>query len=263
MDIKNIISFIKAEYKKDKKTLIVYFVLRVLIIMCMIREIMLGNIQNVFLCVLSLILFLIPGFIENKFKIEFPSLLERMVYIFIFSAEILGEINNFYGHIEIWDTILHVTNGFLCASIGFSLVYILNNKISTFKISAFFVALVSFCFSMTVGVSWEIFEYAADNLLNKDMQKDTYVDSIRTVQTDPEFDNNVIEYNNIEYTVLYDENNNEILRIDNYLDIGIHDTMEDLIVNFIGAFVYSVFGYLYLKNNSKYKLAEKFLTKKR
>lgn len=253
----------KKAYKEDKKTFWVFIILRTLILICLIRELMLGHMENVFLCVLSLILFFIPSFIEEKFKIDFPSSLEQIIYIFIFSAEILGEINNFYGHIPYWDTILHTINGFLCASIGFSLIYLLNNKISTFKLSPIFVALVSFCFSMTVGVAWEIFEYAADNIIHKDMQKDTYVESIRTVQTDPEFDNNVMKYDNIEYTILYDKDGNEILKVDNYLDIGLHDTMEDLIVNFIGAFIFSILGYLGIKDESKYKVANKLMTKRK
>ena len=250
-------------YKNDKKTFIIYFALRILIILCMIRELMLGHMENVFLCVLSLILFLVPSFIERKFKIDCPSSFEQIVYIFIFSAEILGEINNFYGHVPYWDTILHTVNGFLCASLGFSLIYLLNNKISTFKISAVFVALVSFCFSMTVGVIWEIFEYTCDNLLYKDMQKDSYVESIRSVDFDPEFKNNVIEFNDIAYTIIYDKDGNEILKIDNYLDIGLNDTMEDLIVNFIGAFVFSICGYLSIKDEKKYKIANKLKTIKK
>ena len=261
--MKNIKNKIKIAYQNDKKTFWVFIILRTLILICLARELMLGHMENVFLCILSLILFLVPSIIENKFKIDFPDTLEIIIYVFIFSAEILGEINNFYGHIPYWDTVLHTVNGFLCASIGFSLIYLLNNKVSTFKMSPIFVALVSFCFSMTVGVGWEVFEYAADNILQKDMQKDTYIESIRTVETDPEFDNNVMKYDNIEYTILYDKEGNEILKLDNYLDIGLHDTMEDLIVNFIGAFVFSILGYLGIKDDKKYKLANKLMTKKR
>ena len=90
-----------------------------------------GNMQNAFLCVLSLLLFLLPDIIERKFKIDIPVVLESIIYVFIFSAEILGEINNFYGNIPIWDTILHTTNGFLCASIGFSLIYLLYDSWSS------------------------------------------------------------------------------------------------------------------------------------
>ena len=110
-------------------TATVYIILRVLVIICMIREIFNGNIFNALLCVLSLILFLLPFFIEKKFKIDLPVALEVMIFAFIFSAEILGEINNFYGMFKNFDTILHTLNGFLAASVGFSLIYLLNENI--------------------------------------------------------------------------------------------------------------------------------------
>lgn len=246
----------------DKKSVTTYLVLRLLVIICFIREVANGNFQNAMLCVLSLILFLMPFFIEKKFKIKLPSILEIMVLLFIFAAEILGEINNFYISIPHWDTILHTLNGFLCASVGFSLVYLLNEKSKSIDLSPIFVSLVSFCFSMTIGVAWEFFEYGADTLFNLDMQKDTYINKINTVTTDPEKDNIVINYDKIDYTILYDNKDNEITKLNNYLDIGLHDTMKDLIVNFIGAFTYSIFGYLYIINKDKLELAAKFLIKK-
>lgn len=251
-----------AYFYSDKKTLFVYVLLRALIIFCMIREFFHGNMQNVMLCVLSLILFLMPNFIEKTFKIDLPSTLEIIIFLFIFSAEILGEINNFYGNFPGWDTILHTLNGFLCASIGFSLVYLLNENSKSIKLSPIFVVLVSFCFSMTVGVAWEFFEYGMDTFFNLDMQKDKYVYNIKTVILDPEQNNNVVNVNGIDYTILYDENDNKLVKLDGYLDIGLHDTMKDLIVNFIGAVIYGIFGYLYIIDHEKHKLAGKFITKK-
>lgn len=247
----------------DKKTLTIYIILRILTIICMIRELANGNIQNALLCILSLILFLLPVFIEKKFKVDLPSILEIFIFLFIFAAEILGEINNFYGTIPFWDTILHTINGFLCASVGFSLVYILNEKTNLLHLSPLFVALVAFCFSMTVGALWEVFEYSMDNIFKWDMQKDEYVYNIQTVTLDPENNNNVIAIKNIDHTILYDKNNNEIIKIDGYLDIGLNDTIEDLIVNLIGAITFSIFGYLYIINQEKYKLAGAFITKKK
>ena len=154
-------------------------------------------------------------------------------------------------------------NGFLCASIGFSLVYLLNENSKGIKLSPIFIVLVSFCFSMTVGVVWEFFEYGMDNIFHTDMQKDWYVTDIRTVTLDPKQDNNVVSINGIDYTILYDKNNNSLVKLNGYLDIGLHDTMKDLIVNFIGAVVYSIFGYLYIIDSDKHKLAGKFITKKK
>jgi len=215
------------------------------------------------MCILSLALFLLPYIIERTFKIDFPSRLEIIVFIFIFSAEILGEINNFYGFIPFWDIALHTVSGFLCGSIGFSLIYLLNKKTHLISLSPIFVALVSFCFSMTVGIAWEMFEYGMDVIFKTDTQKDEFVNVIRTVDLDPDFDNNVVTIDGINHTILYDKYGNELTRFNGYLDIGLHDTMSDLFVNFIGAIVFSIFGYLYIINEEKYKLAGNLMTKRK
>ena len=77
---------------------------------------------NFVLCVFTLLLFTLPDLIQQNFSIHLPSTLETIIYCFIFAAEVLGEINNFYGLIPGWDTMLHTMNGFLCAAIGFALV---------------------------------------------------------------------------------------------------------------------------------------------
>ncbi len=260
---------LQKEFESDFKTthgkaaVTVYLVLRVLVIICMVLEFLRGDLNNAFLCLLSLILFLMPFFIEKSFKIDFPDAFEIIIFLFIFSAEILGEINNFYGNIPHWDTILHTINGFLCASVGFSLVYLLNENSKSINLSPFFVSLVAFCFSMTIGIAWEFFEYTADNFLGLDMQKDYYIENINTVTTDETNSNKVVKYKDIEYTILYDKNNKEIAKLDNYLDIGLHDTMKDLIVNFIGATVFSIFGYLYITRKGKFKFIDNLLLKSR
>ena len=259
---KNKKKFKQVVKKSNKSSLAVYFVLRLLVILCLVRELFNGNFENVLLCVLSLILFLLPAFIERTFKIELPNTLEIIIFIFIFSAEILGEINNFYGIFSNFDDILHTLNGFLAASVGFSLIYLLNENIESFKLSPIFVCIVAFCFSMTIGVLWEFFEYKMDNTFNMDMQKDQYVYKIKTVTLDPKNDNNVVKIDGIDKTIIYDKNNKELVQLNGYLDIGLNDTMEDLLVNFIGAFVFCIFGYLYILNKDKYKIAGKFLLRK-
>ena len=131
--------------KSNKKALTVYIIVRTLVILCMISELLKGNYENAILCVFSLILFLMPALLEKTLKIEFPSIIEGVVYVFIFSASILGEINNFYNIFDNFDTILHTINGFICASLGFSLVYILNENIESINLSPLFVSLVAFC----------------------------------------------------------------------------------------------------------------------
>ena len=247
----------------DKRTLTVYLVLRFFVLITLIIQFLHGNFENVFLCFLTLILFFIPFIIDKKLSIDLPTPLEIIILLFIFSAEILGEIQNFYGLFTQWDTILHTLNGFLCAAIGFSLIDILNrSKRIHIHLTPIFVALVAFCFSMTIGVLWEFFEFGADQILKFDMQKDRVVTEISSVKINPEQKNVPIVLKDINHTEIYYEENGEekIEQIDGgYLDIGIIDTMKDLLVNFLGAIVFSTIGYLYIHNRDKYKIAESFI----
>ena len=129
-----------------------------------------------------------------------------------------------------------------------------------------FAALVAFSFSMTIGVLWEMGEFAADRYLEKDMQKDKIVQKFQSVKINPEGVNIPIIVNNIERTEIYTNNgteNNKIVIDGGYLDIGINDTMKDLIVNFLGALIFSVIGYMYVKNREGYRFIEILLPKLR
>lgn len=253
---------IKEKYKETKKSsLLIYLILRILVIVCMVMQILRGDWNNAFLCLLSLLLFTIPTIIEDRLKIKLPSVLESIIYLFIFSAEILGEINNFYGIIPYWDTILHTLNGFLAAGIGFSLIDLLNKNSKKIKLSPIYVAIVAFCFSMTIGVLWEFFEFGADKYFNLDMQKDEIVSEFSSVEFDETKSNKAIKVKDIQKTEIY--TNDGVITIDGgYLDIGINDTMKDLFVNFIGAVVFCLFGYLYILDRDKYKFASNFIPEK-
>lgn len=239
---------------KNVKT-IIYFILRFLVIICMIIQFSKGNYENAILCILTLVLFMIPTIIDKKLNIKLPSTLEIIILLFIFSAEILGEINEYYLKFENWDTLLHTLNGFLMGAIGFAMIDILNsnNKIHI-SLSPIFVILVAFCFSMTIGVIWEFFEFGMDYLFLTDMQKDTII-------------------SNITSTLLNEENFNQPKTINfesvginskpwvGYIDIGLYDTMKDLFVNFIGALIFSITGLFYIKD--KTHLLKRFLPTKK
>lgn len=241
----------------------VYFILRILVVICMVLQLIRGEIGNALLCVLSLVLFTLPILFQATFQVKLPGLLEIILYLFIFGAEILGEIYNFYGNIPNWDTMLHTINGFIYAGIGFGMIELLNENSKKLKLSPIYVALVSFTFSMTIGVCWEFFEYGADTFVKTDMQKDTVVTSISTVSLNPNQENKAVHIKGIAKTILYDEDGNELGVIEGgYLDIGLIDTMKDMLVNLVGAVVFSVFGFFYELNNEKYRFARNFIPTK-
>ncbi len=251
---------IKTEIREHKASAFVYFSLRFLVIVTMILQFYNRNYENVFLCILTLALLIVPSFIQVEFKIELPSALEIIILLFIFSAEILGEIQSFYILFPMWDTILHTINGFLAAAVGFSLVNILNNDDRIqFKLSPLFMAITAFCFSMTIGVCWEFFEYFMDTFCGLDMQKDTIIHHITSVALDPTKSNIPITIDKINEVVI----NGKSLGLGGYLDIGLIDTMTDLIVNFVGASVFSLFGYFYVKHGGKDSFVSMFIPHKK
>ena len=249
------------EFRASKRSSVVVFViLRAIILGCAVMQVIHGDFHSAFMCLFALVMLMMPIFVQKKLKIALPNTLEIIIFLFIFAAQILGEIYNFYGNFPHWDTMLHTMNGFLCAGVGFALVDLLNSNSKSLKLTPLYISLAAFCFSMTVGVCWEFFEYSMDRFFLKDMQKDTVVTTISTVHLDPTQSNKVVVIEGIAETVVYDADGNVLTVIEGgYLDVGINDTMKDLFVNLIGAVTFSIFGFFYEKNSEKFKISKHFI----
>ena len=166
-----------------------------------------------FQCILGVIGFFLPNIISKRTKIVIPSKMYIAYILFLYGAVFLGEVRNYYHRVPHWDTMLHTLSGAMFGALGFSVVNILNkNEKVHVKLSPLFVALFSFLFAVTLGVMWEIFEFAVDGLLGVNMQKFALENG----------------------TLLSGR-------------LAVIDTMQDLIVDSIGAFVMSVIGYISLK----------------
>lgn len=247
---------LKAAVRRQPAVFTVYLVLRLMVLATLVSSVIRGEYESAFICLLVLVLFMLPFFIQQNFGIELPSTLEIIILLFIFAAEILGELECYFITFPYWDSMLHTTTGFLCAATGFALIDILNrNSRIKFELSPIYVALAAFCFSMTVGVLWEFFEFGMDRLFHMDMQKDTVVNSITSVMLDPTNKNIPVTIDGITSVTV----NGQELGFGGYLDIGLYDTMADLFVNFIGAVVFSTIGYFYIKHRGKGKLAKAFI----
>ena len=256
---------IDMELREHRSTFIVFSILRIMVLVCMIRQVFLHNYESFFLSVLTLVLLYIPSWLQVKLRIEIPIGLEISILCFIFAAEILGEINAFYIVIPGWDTILHTLNGFLCAAVGFSMVLLLNdNKNLTFDLSPFFLALLAFCFSMTIGVLWEFFEFSMDYFLKFDMQKDMILHTVSSVMLDPNGANHPVVIRDIaDVMIVHSDGTKELLGLGGYLDVGLYDTMKDLFVNFIGAVVFSVIGFFYARGRGKKSVVSLFVLRRK
>ena len=212
----------KANSDLKKNRTKIQMVLTALVILSVVRQFFLGNYHNMFLGILTLIPFMVPQFLSHA-KVR-------------------------QGNLH-YDRSDH--NGFLMAAIGFALIDLFNRSDRfSIKMSPYFVAFFAFCFSMTVGVMWEFFEFSMDWFFGMDMQKDWILPAINSVKLNPTGANVPIHVD-VQSLVV----NGETWNLGGYLDIGIVDTMKDLIVNFIGAVVFSVIGILYLRNRGKGKLA--------
>ena len=244
------------EFARQNKGLVaVYVVLRLLVLLVMVAQIFNKDYFNVFLCLLTLVLFTIPSLVEHRLHIDVPDTLEVIILLFVFSAEILGEIRAYYLQFPYWDTMLHTISGFLMAAIGFSLIDILNrSERVALNLAPVFVGLFAFCFSMTVGVLWEFFEFGMDRYFGMDMQKDTVISQVTSVELNPEGKNVPVTVP-VESLVV----NGEEWDLGGYLDIGIIDTMKDLFVNFIGAVVFSIIGVCYIKGRGKGSFVRRFI----
>ncbi len=248
-------------WHQERGVMLVYIFLRVSVVLVLVAQLFNRNFENVFLCVLVLFLFSLPSMLEKRLSIKLPDTLEIIILLFIYAAEILGEIGAYYIKHPYWDTVLHTLNGFLCAAIGFSLLDLLNRqKKVAFQLSPVYLAVVAFCFSMTVGVLWEFFEYAMDQLFFLDMQKDMIVHEIGTVKLDPAGGNVPVHLKDIVDVILVQgDGTRTALGLGGYLDIGLIDTMMDLFVNFVGATVFSVIGYFYVRSRGKNRFAKRFI----
>ena len=240
---------LRQQIKERKGVALVYFILRLLVILSMIHCFFEREYESFFLCILTLILFTVPTMLERRMRIDIPDTLEIIILLFIYAAEILGEIRSFYIYFPNWDTVLHTLNGFLAAAIGFALVDILNEEESvSMRLSPVTMAIVAFCFSMTIGVVWEFFEFGMDYFFHLDMQKDTILHSIHSVDLSPGITTIPSSLHDItDVIIITADGSHHALGLGGYLDIGLYDTMEDLLVNFIGAFVFSTLGYFYVR----------------
>lgn len=168
-------------------------------------------------CILGIVVMMIPSLVERKWSIYIPNNIQIMYFIFLYCAIYLGEVKDFYYLVPHWDTVLHAFSGAMLGLLGFALVSFLNNsKHVKFVLSPFFVSLFAFCFALSAGAIWEIYEFTFDSILSLNMQKFALSDGTPLVGQE-----------------------------------ALVDTMKDIIVDAISALAVSVFGYFSLIKKPK------------
>ena len=211
--------------------------LRILVFPVLIGQILAGRTGYVYLCVLTLMLMELPGWADKRRYLLLPPATELLYLLFVFSSEILGEIRGCYLLFPWWDALLHGCSGFLFASLGAALPELLEGQDMYFgKRSG---ALFAVCFSLSAGVAWEFLEWGADALFGLDMQKDTVISAIRSVCLRSGQGNGAGEVSGIRDTMLMLRDGG-VRMLEGYLDIGLHDTMGDLLADLAGAGIFAV-----------------------
>ncbi len=249
------------EIKGNKATFAVFACLWLSTLAVLVQGVLVGRWDRVFTGALCLMLFLLPPLVERSFSLQLPATLEISAYLFVFCAGVLGEIGDFYERFPAWDAILHAANGFLFAGFGFCLFSLFEKKRAVRTLpSPAYQSFTAFCFSMTVGVLWEIFEFCTDLFLHTDMQKDSFCDRIYSVLV-PTEGGDMFRAEHITRTQIWTADGESFV-LPGYLDIGLADTVKDLAVNLLGALCFCIIGYIYLKRR-RIVLAARFIPRVR
>ena len=240
-------------------SLIVGLIVFVVSFAALINSIVIGDLVKVGFAAAALILYGVPFVVTTFCNVPLSAALEITYYLFIFASLILGEVFAFYGPFPFWDVILHFLSGFVLAGIGLSVVKFTNQK---GKISKLFALVFAFCFSVTLGILWECLEFGFDMIARTDAQKDAHLHSISTITLQRDGGNRPVKVDNIVKTDIHLASD-EIVTIDEgFLDIGLMDTMKDVLVNITGAMVFCVFGYFCLKNDKNNTFLKGFVPTK-
>ena len=258
---RNLFFALWQEIKGNKTAFFVFLCLWLATLGVLIAGAIAGRWERVFAGTLCLALLLLPPLVGKSFCLQLPATLEISAYLFVFCAGVLGEIGGFYQRFAAWDSILHAANGFLFAGFGFCLFSLFEKKRAVQTLpSPAYQSFTAFCFSMTVGVLWEIFEFCADYFLHTDMQKDTFRTELHSMLASGG-GGRVFHAENITKMEIWVADGSSFT-LPGYLDTGLVDTMKDLAVNLWGALAFCIIGYVYLKRR-RLALAARFIPRVR
>lgn len=136
-----------------------------------------------FIAAIVLALTFLPALIEHQLGVLLPVEFSFFTCLILYASFGLGEVQGFYQKFWWWDLLLHSFSAFVMGMIGFLVVYVfyMTRRIS---MSPFYVALVSFCFAVTLGTLWEIVEFSMDWGFGFNMQKSGLNDTMTDLMVD-------------------------------------------------------------------------------
>ena len=257
-------SKLKIIIENNKAKCILHGVLKAHTVFCLIWTLSVGNWLCFGYSIVTLLLFLLPTLVQIGFKIELPFSLEAVIMLFIWAAMVLGDVYDWYVVFSHWDTLLHTVTGFVAAAVGIGLINLMNRDDKcALKLSPLFVSLLCFSFSMMIGAMWELFEFCIDLSGVTNMQKDTLLPSLKFAVEGIDGPVSGFVKNIGEMQFIMDDGVVVAPGIMGYIDMGLIDSIEDMFVNFIGALIFSVIAFLYVKKGGKSKVLNSFTEIKR
>lgn len=195
----------------------------IVVIFYLISGLIKWDMTTIFACVLSLIFMVITNVIGKK--LGFGNGIKILIYVFILSTEILGEIYHFYVDVWCFDIVMHTYFAFIVSYAGLYLI-----RYFKIKGSFYFVILFIFSLAMMTESVWEIFEFSMDRVIGTDMQKDTVIRNISSTYLSHDIYVDKVMVNDIDFMDRYG----------GYLDIGLYDTIGDMICTVVGSFIFIV-----------------------
>ena len=169
-------------------------------------------------CLLGIVAIILPAVLQKRHNFVVPSNMMILYTLFLYGAIFLGEVMAFYYKVPHWDTILHTFSGAMLGALGYSLISFFNKTDGIpVNMSPAFVAFFAFCFSMTMGMLWEVYEFSVDYFFGTNMQKFAVEGGVPLIGQE-----------------------------------ALMDTMKDIIVDTIGALVRSILGYISLKRKTDF-----------
>ena len=187
---------------------------------------------------------LAPKLIELLFKCKI-ALPVYLIGLFYAIGPMLGQCHNLYYTVSWWDKMLHILGGVMFAFFG---LFLFEKYVCKDRKKAVMTAIFALCFSMAISVLWEFCEYSADTFLGMDMQDDVVVNHINSYLLDDGV-GVAGSIDNINEVIV----NGERLPVDGYIDIGLNDTMMDMLLETLGAVV--VAG-VYITSRGKFAIFE-------
>lgn len=210
-----------------------------------------GNTKNILYIILTALLVCVPVALGILMKFSINSAMFTFI-VFYAVAPLLGSMYKLYYITSWWDDLLHFSGGVVFAMLGLFMAKFLNKKN---KSSIMLCAVFAFCFSLAVAALWEFFEFGMDTLFGMDMQVDTVIDSLNSylLGDKPGVQGSITEIQTV-YV------NGKELGVGGYIDIGLIDTMKDMMFEGMGALLYCI---IFLIDRDRHPLLTAVNRKKR